>query len=120
MVWGPTFGSLRIDVRRYVLDIAALKTYVSRPPSSVFYHLKPQTPPGSLRLISDTPPLPPPPPCAVTVSPLAPRAILFSGARYLGRGSTGNYTKLVDVRLSIFRTLTKHGSHRTLNSCHTK
>jgi hypothetical protein len=25
-VWGPTFGSLRIDVRRYVLNIADIKT----------------------------------------------------------------------------------------------
>jgi hypothetical protein len=39
--------------------------------------LSPQTPPGSLRLIWAPPPLPPPSPCAVAVSPLAPVALFY-------------------------------------------
>jgi hypothetical protein len=39
--------------------------------------LNPQTPPGSLRLIWAPPPLPPPYPCAVAVSRLAPVALFY-------------------------------------------
>jgi hypothetical protein len=39
--------------------------------------MNPQTPPGSLRLIWAPPPLPPPSPCEVDVSPLAHVALFY-------------------------------------------